>query len=193
MARTDERSAGEIVDDFLLGYDTRHRLYVGIDPGAHGAIALLAGPACTVIDMPSVLVKTSKRTKSGELQNRTQYDLGTICAVFALLDSVKHRILVVLERGSARPTDNGVTGFQVGVGFGMWPLFFQSKGYALELVIPSVWKRKLGLLKADKEASRLMAQRLFPTAPLQYKKNEGRAEALLLAHWVRQAHEGSAV
>ena len=53
-------------------------------------------------------------------------------------------------------------------------------------VRPAIWKRTLGLGK-DKEASRLKAIQLFPTADLRRKKDHGRAEALLLAYW-RQQH-----
>lgn len=50
----------------------------------------------------------------------------------------------------------------------------------VDQVRPTVWKRALGLGK-DKEASRLKAMQLFPSADLRRKKDQGRAEALLLA------------
>jgi hypothetical protein len=44
------------------------------------------------------------------------------------------------------------------------------------------WKRhfKLG---SDKEFSRALAVRLYPSAPLNLKKHADRAEALLMARW----------
>jgi len=45
-----------------------------------------------------------------------------------------------------------------------------------------VWKKTFGLGK-DKEQARLRAQQLFPAADLRRKRDHGRAEALLLAHW----------
>jgi hypothetical protein len=41
----------------------------------------------------------------------------------------------------------------------------------------------LGKPRNRKEAARLRAQQLFPTADLRHKKDHGRAEALLLAHY----------
>jgi crossover junction endodeoxyribonuclease RuvC len=45
---------------------------------------------------------------------------------------------------------------------------------------------------ADKDASRLMAQQLFPTlvSELKRKKDHGRADAVLLAEWLRRQREG---
>lgn len=49
---------------------------------------------------------------------------------------------------------------------------------------PSVWKRSYGLSK-DKHASLNKAQLMFPTAELHLAKNDGRAEALLIAEYCR--------
>jgi hypothetical protein len=56
-------------------------------------------------------------------------------------------------------------------------------------VRPAVWKRALGLGK-DKEACRLGAMLLFPSADLRLKKHHGRAEALLLEFY-SQRHLGT--
>jgi crossover junction endodeoxyribonuclease RuvC len=55
-------------------------------------------------------------------------------------------------------------------------------------VRPVVWKKAFSLGK-DKEASRLRAQQLFPSADLRRKRDHGRAEALLLAWYGRQARQ----
>jgi hypothetical protein len=56
-----------------------------------------------------------------------------------------------------------------------------------ELVPPRVWKRDMGLT-ANKADSLTMARRLWPEAPLKRSKDNGRAEALLLAEWLKQAY-----
>ncbi len=48
----------------------------------------------------------------------------------------------------------------------------------------------LGLRWKDKEASRLRAQQLFPSADLRLKKHHGRAEALLLAAYGQPTYTG---
>jgi hypothetical protein len=54
-------------------------------------------------------------------------------------------------------------------------------------VQPQKWKAFVGLTGKDKDASLAMAARLYPSAEplLKRKKDHGRAEALLVAHWAR--------
>lgn len=55
-------------------------------------------------------------------------------------------------------------------------------------VTPNEWKRRYGL-HAEKADSRACALRLFPTAPLERKKDHNRAEAILIAHFhLRTVH-----
>jgi crossover junction endodeoxyribonuclease RuvC len=53
------------------------------------------------------------------------------------------------------------------------------------LVRPRAWKKDMGLT-ADKDESLSMARELWPDAPLARKKDNGRAEALLIAEWLRR-------
>ena len=53
------------------------------------------------------------------------------------------------------------------------------------LVSPREWKKEMGLT-SDKDDSLAMARELWPNAPLARKKDNGRAEALLLAEFWRR-------
>ena len=55
----------------------------------------------------------------------------------------------------------------------------------IELVAPAVWREYFDLIGKDKEASRLMAIRLFPDMfdKLTRKMDHQRAEAMLIAWW----------
>lgn len=53
---------------------------------------------------------------------------------------------------------------------------------AWHFVSPQKWKRDLGLSR-DKEDSLKLARTMWPDAPLTRKKDNGRAEALLIAGW----------
>jgi crossover junction endodeoxyribonuclease RuvC len=55
------------------------------------------------------------------------------------------------------------------------------------LVTPQAWKKYFGLI-ADKHASSIMARKLWPDAPLARQKDNGRAEALLMAYWLMKQH-----
>ena len=62
------------------------------------------------------------------------------------------------------------------------------------LVTPQRWKKELmdGMPK-DKDSSRVVAIRLFPTfaTELKLKKHHGRADALLIAEYLRRKEQGS--
>jgi hypothetical protein len=61
-----------------------------------------------------------------------------------------------------------------------------------ELVVPQKWKRALNLIapkatyRQRKDASLDMARQLFPKAPLDRQKDDGRAESLLIAFWAQR-------
>ena len=182
MAKS-EADSYQIVETFFEESDPRLSVYVGIDPGSEGAIAFLCGRHHAVIDMPVIKETLTKKTKGGNKATRTIYDPSLITTVFSLVRENRHRATVCLEKSSPRPTDGVITAFSVGTGFGMWPLFLHSQGIRLEqdLFVPAVWKRKMALIGKDKEASRALAQRLWPGAPLTRKGDHNRAEALLIA------------
>ena len=83
----------------------------------------------------------------------------------------------------------GVSGmFSLGDSFGVVRALAEAyRAPRVQYISPAVWKKALGLLKQEKAASLALARRLYPTArPMLYrKKDEGRAEALLIAHYAR--------
>lgn len=146
---------------------------IGIDPGisesAPGAIALLTPDGMGhVYDLPRVSDKSLAWIDGGALLS-------------ILLDHPGRRTAVV-ERVSCRP-GQGVSGvLNSGAGFGAIMATLQGAQCPIELVTPSKWKSDLGL-SDDKQASIDRARLLFPQCDLGDKKNHGRAEALLIAHW----------
>lgn len=59
----------------------------------------------------------------------------------------------------------------------------------IELVAPGTWKKALGL-SSDKAASLHKARLLYPDAPLGFKKDHNRGEAILLATYARSRFDG---
>lgn len=61
-----------------------------------------------------------------------------------------------------------------------------------QLIVPQKWKRALGLMMPNatylekKQASLDMARRLYPNASLARQRDNGRAEALLIAHFAHR-------
>lgn len=165
-------------------------LYVGIDPGVSGAIAVLSPQvqAVAVCDIP-----TTKVARGHNKGKRTEYLYNAILALFGALAGHSQHIRVMLEHGQPMGrNDTPLTAYSVGWGTGMWPLFLTAMDLAYELANPAVWKKAMGLAGKDKEASRVLAQRLFPGGrhALQFKKDHNRAEALLLAEYGRRRWQG---
>lgn len=157
-------------------------LIVGIDPGLTGAVAVITtgGDFVTVEDMP-LQFRAGKNIKK-----KRQVDpvaLGYLFAAFMKLGTIER---VSIELVSAR-TGQGVTGvFSFGDSFGVLRGVVGAIGLPVDFVSPQSWKRNAGLLKTDKDESRLLALRKWHDAPLTRKKDHGRADALLIAaHWVQ--------
>jgi len=75
-------------------------------------------------------------------------------------------------------------------GGGIWEGMIAALGYRLRRVPAYYWKRAQGVT-ADKETSLVAARERFPESceQLTRKKDNGRAEALLIADWMRMEVE----
>ena len=147
-------------------------LTLGIDPGLSGALALLDadGQPELVADLPVIRAVRLAWIDGGALQS-------------VLLEALHGRpCRAVVERVSAMPRQGVASSFQFGVGLGSILATLQTLRLPIELITPAQWKTALGLGK-DKRASLDKARLLFPSADLHLAKHDGRAEALLLAHF----------
>jgi len=145
---------------------------IGIDPGLTGALAILgpAGDLEAVHDLPVI--------RDGRLAWIDAQGLTSL-----LIDALQGRAgRAVIERVSAMPGQGIASAFNFGVGFGSLLALVQARYLPIELVTAAQWKRAMGL-SSDKRASLDKARLLFPTADLCLAKHDGRAEAILLAHW----------
>lgn len=105
------------------------------------------------------------------------------------LQAPDRRIEVAVELVNAMP-DQGVTSmFNMGKGLGIWLGIIAALGLPSVHITPVVWKKAMLTAGSgqDKGASILHALRLFPNAAdyLTRKKDDGRAEALLIAAYLR--------
>ena len=156
-------------------------LTLGIDPGLSGALALLDGDGSPefVADLPVIRDHKLAWIDGGALQSM-------------LLEAIDGRpCRAVVERVSSSPQQGVASAFTFGIGFGAILATLQTLRLPLELVTPAQWKLALGLGK-DKRASLDKARLLFPSAELHLAKHDGRAEALLLAHFALNRRRESA-
>lgn len=95
------------------------------------------------------------------------------------------------EDGSARGNNLNAAS-KKGMVLGSMLSILEMAELRFDLVVPVKWKRPLNLLMPNatyrqrKNASLDLARKLFPTAPLTRQSDDGRAEALLIAHWAQQ-------
>jgi crossover junction endodeoxyribonuclease RuvC len=62
-------------------------------------------------------------------------------------------------------------------------------GSPMILVTPQRWKKHHGLIGTEKKASLELARQRWPDAPLKLVKHHGRADALLMALWLKDQVE----
>jgi len=147
-------------------------IIVGIDPGASGALALTVdGELTDVIDAPAIDKRINVPVVT-EWFRDWQHSVGRIDRV-------------IVENVHAMPRQGVTSSFNFGRALGAIEAVPQSLGLVTSYANPSVWKKSMGLAGKDKTASRQLATDLYPSWAAMFKrvKDDGRAEAALLAKW----------
>ena len=108
--------------------------------------------------------------------------------VVALMDIITSADVdhIYIERQQAMPKQGVSSTFKIGYGFGQIVTTVALSRTPYTIISPSIWKKFLGLQR-DKDAARRLAQQWFPelASLLTKKKDEHRAEALLIAYYGR--------
>ena len=141
-------------------------IVLGVDPGKSGALAFYNSDEDTVdvFDMPVV---------NGEVH----------AAEIARLIQMAKPKCAIIERVHAMPKNGAVSMFNFGFSYGSVRGVTATLFIPTTLVTPTVWKRHYKL-SSDKEASRWLAINTWPANPnFSRKKDDGRAEAALIAKY----------
>ena len=154
-------------------------LIIGIDPGLTGAVAaILPDKAIDFHDCPTL-----------KLGNKTVVNPAGMAALLIQYQKLDSALLVGIEKIHSMPGQGVASTFTFGEGYGCWLGILAALGISHELVTPQAWKKGMmdGQAK-DKDGSRVVALRLFPEVAekLRLKKHHGRADALLLAEYLRR-------
>lgn len=146
------------------------KIYCGIDPGFSGAWGMID--------------EHGKYVSCGDMINDGNFILAN--HVWAEMSQARDRqdIEVVVEAVHSMPKQGVSSTFKFGMAYGAAISIAQRFNVHVNGVAPRVWKKALKL-DSDKDTSLLLARELWPNAPLARKKDNGRAEALLLAYWLR--------
>ena len=148
---------------------------IGIVPGLSGAIAILSPENLKIFDMPTMTVerngKAKRQVSASQLAEMLYLYSGRDCHVYC-------------ERVGA-VTGQGVTSvFSFGRSFGMIEGILAAFKMPVTFVPPATWVKAVGRGQG-KDASRARAMELFPDNQADFKrvKDDGRADAALIAHW----------
>lgn len=145
-------------------------IYLGFDPGFSGAWGMIN--------------HHGEYVGCGDMINNGKH---------ILTDEVMHEILkarmgddieVAIELVSSMPRQGVASTFKFGMAFGATIALAERLHCPFHFVTPRVWKKDLGL-DSDKNHSLALARELWPDAPISRQKDNGRAEALLIAEWLR--------
>lgn len=143
-------------------------IYIGIDPGKKGAMAVIFGGMDEV-----VLVPFDEREYTNILRN-----------------VAGQTVKVCLEHVGAMPGQGVVSMFHFGENFGYIRGILSSFEISYELVRPQKWKKEFSI-SGNKNRSIEVCKRLFPAISLRRtdrcrKDDDGMAEALLMAEYARR-------
>ena len=146
-------------------------IYIGIDPGKNGGIAVID----TFQQSYDVYV-FSEEILLKKLYQFSKYKTNSIKCV--------------LEKVNAMPGQGVVSMFNFGQNYGFIQGVLKAYNIPFELVPPQKWKKEFSVT-SDKNTSIEVAKRLFPQVNLKAterckKDHDGMAEALLMAEYARR-------
>mgnify|MGYP003139274177 CR=1 FL=1 len=161
---------------------------IGVDLGFKGGVVYARRESNgttyrSIVSMPTVVEKKKKKT---------QYDTQYINDLIVSWSHLEHNgLLAVIEDVWARPGEGVVSSFRFGRGRGIFEGLLVALRIPQVYVAPVKWKRAMGLIGQDKNASRELAMKIAPehASYFKRKKDDGVAEALLLAEYMHRTLE----
>lgn len=154
------------------------KLFAGIDPGVHGAVAAIVETDNGPVYIMSIV-------------DRDQHPLTHIANWLRALAN-SYDVTAVLERVHSMPGQGVASTFKFGQSYGEWLGIVAAAGLEPILVRPQDWRAGVGLVRGGdkrsrKKASRDLAQELFPgDSRFDRVKDSDRAEAVLIAEYQRR-------
>lgn len=148
----------------------------GIDPGLSGAICVfdVDKGMLTMLDMPTVEVQSGKTMKRRLSE--------PMLAELLRPHEIEH---VALEQVSAMPGQGVTSMFSFGQTYGAIRGVLAGLHIPITMVTPAKWTRDMKVT-GGKDANRQRAAQLFPAYAASFArvKDDGRADAALLAFWL---------
>jgi len=151
---------------------------LGVDPGGSGALALLDGPRLVAVeDMPVFMVRRGKSDKP-------EIDVHGLIALLREWEPE----CCWFERVGGWDGQSAPAAFNFGRIAGMCEALVKASGARFEFVSPHIWKGAMKLVNAGKDDALVLANNMWPHMADKFrrKKDDGRAEAALIAEYGRR-------
>lgn len=154
---------------------------IGIDPGQTGAIAAISADRQVLLAVHDMPVLTTGKTK--------RINAVAICDILREIHCEHGGIAcVVIEQVNAMPGGGqrkmgASSAFTFGRGLGCLEGVVAAMLYRLHYARPATWKAAAGLAGKEKDQARTRALDLYPSADIHRKRDIGRADAILIAHF----------
>lgn len=183
--------------------------YLGVDVGLDGAIAVIPeGQSPSLYEMPTLTVEPKK---SGGRKHRVM-DAARVVGIFRMQQSQFGTLYVLLETAQLRPAmvasghtcprcgkDHLFPGQGLASQAEFIGQFREIRGILRGLAIPfdeihpSTWKGDVFHGRSEKLDARILAGQLYPAVAdkMTLKKNDGLAEALLIADYAKRHRESA--
>lgn len=158
-------------------------IYLGIDPGQSGGIAILNGEKAIAFPMPVSETDLWDLIKEYGTPHVRHPSNGPTC--YAVMEKVSGMVA-----SSIGVPNMGASMFTFGRSYGLLWMALIAAGIPFDLVHPKRWQKEFGIQKERGETQtkwkgrlKAIAQRLFPNA----RTNLATADALLLAEYARRS------
>jgi Holliday junction resolvasome RuvABC endonuclease subunit len=149
-------------------------LFIGIDPGQSGAIAVInsSDEVIALHDWPGDEIQAA-------------------VLVYNLTEDLP--VKAAIEKVAARPKQGVSSMFKFGTNYGVWKGILAAFSIPFLEVTPQKWQKGIISKAQDKKPSIAAAGRLFPSAEITGPRGgakDGRADALLIAYWCKRQFIG---
>ena len=164
-----ERVRVNLRGEDLNGEEAMKKIYIGIDPGATGAMAVFYSG-----DIEGSVFDFEDPKGLEHLRWIKTFELPSL--------------LAAIEKVHSMPKQGVASSFKFGTNFGIWQGRLQALEIPYIFVTPQKWQKVVfdSMTKGDRKAMSLdLARRLYLWADLRLKKHHGRAEALLIARYLQ--------
>lgn len=173
-------------------------LYLGIDPGLSGVLAVLSDDGggrlhITTVETPTLMIQKTRKKKGQDAGTKRMYNLHAFKGLLRPFTDM--RVIAGIEALSGRPGQSSQAVFGMGYGMAAWEMALVMMDIPYTRVPPQTWKKAMSVLgepdqdeKTRKGAAVLRAKQLFPWLPFPLVKDHNKADAVLIAEYMRRTH-----